>query len=889
MTTEALESAYLEAVAALQGLVAVEPVDASAELEGLRLAWRQPLPREHRTMRIPADVWARLRAACTDAEPGRDPYYRFLPPLILQRLEASDLTADDQAAAAAAVASAWLALQLAHAEAVQDVESAELLAGRYKDSAWRAEVDAADDGGPTDIVPLAELPLDAAALRQLARLRDALGDAGAPVDDVCWPAVLAGVWAGGLRFPRLQYEWDQTRELIAAGQTSHLTGTRQVAAMRCSLLAENSLARLDPQAWQEFVEWAHARASTWPGFRSADPEIYAWLWRSWDGRFPGETTGPGIAVAPHWAPAIVDAVTTGSPPEGSEPSEEASEEESAAESAVLERLLAELDGLEGLTEVKGAVRNIVEVEQFNATRRAKGLRVEPMTRHLVLTGNPGTGKTTVARLIGKILHASGSLPTDKFFEVRRADLVGPYLGQTEQRTRRAIDRARGGVLFIDEAHALVTRANGDHDSPVILAELVAAMENYRDEMVVMVAGYPGPLLRMLQQDPGLQGRFSRTLHFPDLNNDALVSAFAKRAASSEFELADDVLPAVRRSFQTTPRGEGFANGRAARSLFETATARLAARHAAAPDEVPVNLITAADIPGPRAAGAVDVEALEQAMSGIDRLIGVSEVKAQLRRLTALAQLQALRAEADGTAAPVVPGHFAFTGPPGTGKTTVALQLGQVFAALGVLRSGHVVHANRSTLVGEYIGQTAPKVRAAVNDALDGVLFIDEAYALAASDSPRDFGLEAVATLVEEMERHRDRLVVVLAGYERDIDRLLSTNEGLRSRVANKVRFAPLDRDDLRQVAEQMAGDAKLILDDGVAELIAERVDAGRAERGFANARSVRTMLEECQGRAAERIMSDSGALRDRDDLYRIRRQDVPSTPPAQTVGFGQYL
>lgn len=868
--------AYHDTVQALADRLGQEAPDVAAEVAGLRSAWARPLPRVHRQMRLPADAWARLRAATGGGALGDDAYDRFLPPRVLWDLDRAQLT-DDVGAAAERVVRAWLAMQSEFTALSR--ESIALLQSRYSPTGWLQQIDEADDTGG-DVDALIGLPLDAAARRQLARLHGAL-----PPDiagKVSLPAVLAGLWTGSLRIPRLPAEWDEVRLLIEQGRTDEMADLTQVAAVRCSLLAENSIGGLAPDVWEQIVTWAYARASRWAGQKTLDPVLHAQLIAGWrEEPLRGEPVGPGIAAAPVWNTGVIDAVTTGSLPEA--PSD--ADVVVSRQAPTLEALLNQLDELEGLAEVKAAVHEMVQQVQFERARRMQGLPVQPVTRHLVLTGNPGTGKTTVARLIGRILHAAEVLPNATFLEVRRADLTSKYHGETEKRVRRAIDRARGGVLFIDEAHALAPKGERDDVAKQLIAELVAGMENQRDEFVLMIAGYPAPLQQLLASDPGLAGRFARTLYFPDLSNEALTEAFMKRAAESEYRTADDVAEAVRSYFGRIPRGESFSNAREARSLFETAVARLASRYASDPDGVDLALITSEDIPKPAPPGSIEEAALAQARAGIDSLTGLRQVKESLSRLADSARLQVLRIQMGGPAKPVSPGHFAFVGPPGTGKTTVALQLGQLFAALGLLRSGHVVRANRSTLVAEYIGQTAPKVRDQVQAALDGVLFIDEAYALLPPDAARDFGVEAVATLVEEMEKYRDRFVVVLAGYEQDIEQLLSANDGLRSRVANVVRFEEFTTDELRQVAQHMAADAKLTLDDGVAELIAERADADRKNPGFANARTVRNLLNGAEGRLATRLAKmPRGELR-QEDLYRITAADLPAAAP-KGVGFG---
>jgi hypothetical protein len=242
----------------------------------------------------------------------------------------------------------------------------------------------------------------------------------------------------------------------------------------------------------------------------------------------------------------------------------------------IEELLAELDGLIGLAEVKAEVRlvsNLIRVQQL---RRQRHLPVAETGHHLVFTGNPGTGKTTVARLIGQIYRTLGVLEKGQLVETERAGLVAGYMGQTALKTTEVFNSASGGLLLIDEAYALVRGKESDFGQEAI-DTLVKLMEAQRDEVVVIAAGYPEEMAEFLDANPGLRSRFPRTIHFPDYTTDDLVAIFEAMCADNSYRLTSEATVALRARLDAEPRGKGFGNGRLARNLFEAAVGRQASR------------------------------------------------------------------------------------------------------------------------------------------------------------------------------------------------------------------------------------------------------------------------------------------------------------------------
>ncbi len=270
----------------------------------------------------------------------------------------------------------------------------------------------------------------------------------------------------------------------------------------------------------------------------------------------------------------------------------------------LEELLAELDGLIGLREVKHEVHLVANLLRVQQMRRERDLPVLETSRHLIFTGNPGTGKTTVARLLAQIYRTLGVVERGHLVETDRAGLVAGFVGQTAGRVVAAFDRADEGVLLIDEAYSL-TRGGEDDFGREAIDMIVKLVEDRRDRLVVILAGYPEEMAALVDANPGMRSRFSRTIHFPDYSDEELLAIFEGMGAEGRYQLDDDGRRAVLAWFAAQPRDAGFGNGRLARNLFEAAATNQATRLVASdrPSDAELTTLTAADIPATTPASA----------------------------------------------------------------------------------------------------------------------------------------------------------------------------------------------------------------------------------------------------------------------------------------------
>jgi SpoVK/Ycf46/Vps4 family AAA+-type ATPase len=444
-------------------------------------------------------------------------------------------------------------------------------------------------------------------------------------------------------------------------------------------------------------------------------------------------------------------------------------------------------------------------------------------QHFVFLGPPGTGKTAVARIVAKVFYAFGLLDVPAVIEAQRSDLVGEYLGATAIKTNELIDSALGGVLFIDEAYSLVNEGDGQNDrfGNEAVQVLLKRAEDDRDRLIIILAGYERQMELFLVSNPGLASRFAVRIKFGGYSPAELLQ-LADLSVARRGEIIDPQARSVLwRMFEEVGRrrlGDELGNGRFIRSLLERAGQARDVRVMAGPGEpMPTDLITLrggdlehayAELTS-RYRGYDETPTLESALAELDGLVGLEPVKRQVHEITAQLRVARLRDAHGLTSQPPVR-HFVFTGPPGTGKTTVARILARIFAALGLLVRPGVVEAHRPDLVGDHLGSTAIKTNKLVDSALGGVLFIDEAYSLyndgySGGDA---FGSEAVATLLKRAEDDRDRLV--MAGYTEDMSRFLRTNPGLASRFSVRIAFpsySPAELVEISTIFAAQAGDS----------------------------------------------------------------------------------
>jgi len=520
----------------------------------------------------------------------------------------------------------------------------------------------------------------------------------------------------------------------------------------------------------------------------------------------------------------------------------------------IDDILKELNALTGLESVKKFVHELMETVKVNKMRAREGESAVAMTLHMVFTGNPGTGKTTVARLIGRILKALGLLPQGQLIEVARQDLVGQYVGSTAPKTMSQVQKALGGVLFIDEAYTLA-RHDRDTFGTEAIDTIVKAMEDHRNNLVVVLAGYTQEMETFLRSNPGLRSRFPFIVEFPDYKPKEMLDIMLQMAAKNGFRIDPGALEGLVELFgqKQIPGRNDSGNGRLVRNLFEEAVRKQAIRISgqmkAANKGADLQLLVKEDF-GIGEKEAFNIE------NELAKIVGLAEVKTFVRTLEKQLIVDRRRKEAGIHVDTGQSLNMIFSGNPGTGKTTMARMLASMLRSMGYLKKGHLVEVGRSDLVAEYVGQTANKTKLVVESALGGVLFIDEAYALAQDGvQGGGFGKEAIDTLVRLIELHKDNLVVILAGYTDDMKQFLRVNPGLSSRFPLQIEFPDYTAEEMQLIASMMAKARGFSMGPDVPESLKayfqEKQIPGKKDGG--NGRLVRNVLEEAIRRQAQRL------------------------------------
>ncbi len=547
----------------------------------------------------------------------------------------------------------------------------------------------------------------------------------------------------------------------------------------------------------------------------------------------------------------------------------------------LDEILADLNNYIGMNEVKQAVREIAYTVQNSIQRAERGLgEQEKMGMHIVLTGNPGTGKTTMARKLGEILSAIGYLDSGHVVEVDRSQMVSQYQGETPKVVNRLCDKAMGGILFVDEAYTLApVSQTGDRDAQgaQALETLMKRMEDDRDKFVVIAAGYRTEMENLFRVNPGMHSRFNYFLNIDDYTPDELYQIMTVFAKEKKYIFTPEAEALTRKLITEMyeSRGKDFANGRTMRSLFDQMCKKQAQRlqqnDLSQMSNEELMTFVESDIPyeAPKNVN------LDDCLKQLDGLVGLSGVKQEISNLASFLTLQVKRGETNTFQGK----HYVFTGNPGTGKTTVARIMANVFKTLGIVSRGQLVEADRSKLVAGYSGQTAIKTNQLIDTALGGVLFIDEAYTLKSNDGD-SFGAEAIDTLLKRLEDDRGKFVCIVAGYTDQMHDFIDTNPGLKSRFTQTIHFDDYTPDELTQIFMNMASAKQFTVDASTEQAIHRQFEQLylRRDKNFGNAREARRIFDEAIEKQSQRLITlmNNPDFKE-EDMFRITAEDLPIT------------
>ena len=506
--------------------------------------------------------------------------------------------------------------------------------------------------------------------------------------------------------------------------------------------------------------------------------------------------------------------------------------------------LQKLDGLVGLSAVKKEISNLAAFLNLQIKR---GESNTFQGKHYVFTGNPGTGKTTVARIMADVFKTLGILSRGQLVEADRAKLVAGYSGQTAIKTNQLIDSAMGGVLFIDEAYTL--RSNdGDSFGAEAIDTLLKRLEDDRGRFICIVAGYTNQMHDFIDSNPGLKSRFTQTIHFDDYTPDELTQIFLNLAAAKNFTISDETRSAIHRQFEQLylRRDKNFGNAREARRIFDEAVEKQSQRLVGLMGdpgfkEEDMYSITTDDLP---MAQNEKARPLDEVLNELDDFVGMRQVKNSIRRLAVQSMFMKQRAALGAGNVQQMVMNFVLTGNPGTGKTSIARKMGEVLNSMDILPTSRVLETSRATLVGKYMGETPKIVNNMCDKAMGGILFIDEAYTL--SEQNDQYGKEAIDTLMKRMEDDSGKFVVIAAGYKDKMETFLQMNPGLASRFTHKLHIDDYNEDELLAIFKKMAQKEQYMLSptaefkalDVIFKMVMTK------DSTFGNAREMRNLLDQ---------------------------------------------
>lgn len=539
-----------------------------------------------------------------------------------------------------------------------------------------------------------------------------------------------------------------------------------------------------------------------------------------------------------------------------------------------------LQKLVGLDIVKKKIDSIIAADIVEKERKKrKGKDYQTSAMHMIFGGNPGSAKTTVAKLFTGIAKEKGILKSGAFVEKGGMDLDG---FNCVYAIREAFLAAKGGVLFIDEAYSL--------KSDTAVTVLLQEMENQRDHVIVILAGYNERMQAFMDINEGLKSRIPYWVEFPDYSADELTDIFKLMVQERGFRVTDDAVKEAHYIFEKVRNTDNFGNGRYVRNLIDRAVQNQSVRLLSARACVSnirkgeLFLIKKEDVGTPDE-GLKEERSVGTARKELNELIGLSSVKTVINKAIANYKLNKLCLER-GIPRNNVSLHMVFTGNPGTAKTTVARLFAEIMRDEKVLSTGTFVEVGRADLVGDHVGATAKIVQKKFMEAQGGVLFVDEAYSLCDSYE-HGFGDEAINTLVQEMENHRDDVIVIFAGYPDPMKEFLDRNPGMLSRIAFQVEFEDYTTEELCEITKLMLWQKKMTITDAAMNKLRENFTSVQVDSDYGNGRYVRKMLEEAEMNLAERIVELREADITTEMITTIDESDVPSFVPKKNIGKKQ--
>ena len=526
-----------------------------------------------------------------------------------------------------------------------------------------------------------------------------------------------------------------------------------------------------------------------------------------------------------------------------------------------------LNELVGLQRVKDQVRQMKNRMSFyNMGDSLSG-------NHMVFLGPPGTGKTTVARIITKILYDAGYIKENKCIEIDGGYLKSQFVGQTSARTDAIVRYAMGGVLFIDEAYILMDESgNGGSAGSEATGVLLKAMEDNRDDLVVIMAGYEDNINRLLMSNEGFASRIKHKIYFENFTVDELVQIFRQQMKNTSikegasYKITKTGLEKMKKQFERELKLQSFGNARVVRNSwdkildihadnciknnvvdekrflitvediddfieFRKVEMQEDGRNFIAKRNIDSSVVSLSELKSKTLDGSDDPDA------DLEKLTGLQVVKDEIKQMKAQFEFYNGEMQSEGY-------HMTFLGPPGTGKTTVAKIMTGYLYKMGIIAQNTYLDINGDFLRGMYVGHTGKRTEAVIQYSQGMVLFIDEAYLLAGEPGDNNsFGQEALGVLLDAMEKYRKNFVVIFAGYDKEMQNLLDMNSGLRSRISLNFHFKSYSPKELGLMLKRIAMEQKFRIKKECFTILLPWFNDESKNPRFGNGRFIRQFFE----------------------------------------------
>lgn len=538
----------------------------------------------------------------------------------------------------------------------------------------------------------------------------------------------------------------------------------------------------------------------------------------------------------------------------------------------------------GLEEVYSQMAALTQQKLFNDQRQAMNLLPMPINLHAAVMGGKGTGKTSFARVLYNYYVDNGFI-TDGKLEIVDASRWNKGMGDDTSSLENAISSAGSGMLYIENAASMIAPADirGGNKEAYVEA-LVHQLREGTDEVSVVIADSPERISQLLAT-ADLKSYIGQIYKLPTLTIDQMMTIAERECKERGFELTQEAKSAMKSYLSSQPN----ANSSDLSGLIDEMVMNMSVRvvndtSELFPSKATLSALTAEDVPLPK------INGYSRSMTKLNDLVGLKKLKYSIESHLNLVRFAQLRRQ-NGLKAVMPPLHMIFTGNPGTGKTTVANLLGEIYASLGILKTGQVIQVDRKKLVGQFIGDTEENTKRVLQQAHGNILFIDEAYTLVADpDDKKDFGPKVLDCLLEELSKESTDMIIIMAGYPDEMEKMLHSNKGLQSRFPYTFHFEDYTEDELMEIAMRTAQSSGYIFSDEATEKLRKLVHreceraARKDEKRFGNARFVTRLIStNIIPNMSRRILGASARDTSSQALSLIEAADIPTS-----VDFTDY-